>query len=130
MALSTSCPKPSTRYQRKLEQAKTVAAHEREVWAAVDERDGHCCRVCSTFCSPRAIGTLHRAHRHHIQYRSLGGQTTTAGLCTLCAKCHDAEHQHRLRISGNADERDVMGKLCGLTIERETESGWQILKVG
>jgi 5-methylcytosine-specific restriction endonuclease McrA len=125
MALENACPKPTTRYQSKAEKAKTVAAQERETWAAVDARDGCCCRVCGTFCSPRAIGTLHAPHRHHLVYRSAGGNTTTANLATLCAKCHDAEHRHELRLSGDADARNEMGRLAGIKVERVTESGWQ-----
>ena len=123
-----ACPKPPTRYQAKAETAKTMAAHEREVWRAVDARD-HCwCRICAHFCSPRAIGTLSRAQRHHIVYRSAGGETTTANLVTLCARCHDAEHRHELRLSGDADWRDERGRLAGVRVERPTEAGWTVEK--
>lgn len=126
MPLSNACPKPDrTRYQSKAERAKTEAANERMVWYDVDVRDGRCCRVCGTFCSPRAIGTLHKPHRHHLQYRSLGGATTSACLVTLCARCHDLEHTHKIRLSGDADERDELGRLAGVKLELPCESGWR-----
>jgi 5-methylcytosine-specific restriction endonuclease McrA len=130
MTLSTACPKPRSRFLDKLEKAESKAVNAREVYAAVDARDGWCCRVCGKFSNVRAVGVLHKGHHHHIVYRSAGGQDETSNLCLLCPRCHDEEHAHRLRISGDADERDVMGKLCGLTIEVERESGWTVLKVG
>ena len=128
-----ACPKPPTRYQQKADAAKTLAAHEREVWHAVDVRDGCACRVCGTFCAPRAIGMLHRPHRHHLVYRKPrggkpSGETTSGNLVTLCASCHDAEHRHELRLTGDADWRDELGRLAGVKVERVGESGWTVEK--
>ena len=128
MPLSTACPKPETRYTRKVEKMKTLAAHEREVWAAVDARDQSTCRVCGTFCAPRTTSMLRKAHRHHLKYRSAGGPTETWNLVTICAGCHNEEHEHRLRLIGNADERDPHGRLAGVKVERLRESGWAIEK--
>ena len=130
MPLANACPKPEkTRYLRKAEQVAAIAANEREVYAQVTERDGSSCRVCGKFGNPRAVGLLQKMHHHHLIYRSAGGETTTANTCLLCAACHDAEHRHVLQLSGNADERNEMGKLCGITVTRETEAGWQVEKV-
>lgn len=66
-----------------------------------------------------------RAERHHVIPRSLGGPDETWNLATVCVDCHDERHKKgTLKISGNADQRDQLGRLCGLLIERATEGGW------
>ena len=110
------------RHERKV--AKEAA--RRAVYAIVDRRDEGQCRACGRRCSTRATGEQ-RAEHHHVIPRSLGGQDTPENVCTLCVWCHDERHKKgTLRISGNAHERDPLGRLCGLTIERVTESGWQV----
>ncbi len=126
-----ACPKPKkSRFDERAARQAAKVANEREVYAAVTLRDESCCRVCRKFCNPRAVGLLVKAHHHHIVYSSAGGGTTLENVCLLCAKCHNDEHQHRIGITGNADERDPLGRLCGLTIRREYESGWTSEKVG
>lgn len=71
---------------------------DRLVYAAVDARDGHRCRVCLEYCGVDI-------HRHHIVYRSQGGETSTANVCHLCQSCHEAVHARKLTISGSADKR-------------------------
>jgi hypothetical protein len=45
-------------------------------------------------------------HRHHVRYRSKGGEDATKNLVTLCAYCHAAIHARQLWIVGdNADQR-------------------------
>lgn len=42
---------------------------------------------------------LQRAHRHHVTFRSKGGQDVASNLCLLCSRCHDAVHAKRtLRV--------------------------------
>lgn len=79
----------------------------RELCRLVDARDGKACRCCDKRSDPEATGLLVRGHRHHIVYRSAGGQDTTANVVTICADCHAAEHANRLRIDGVQGEADA-----------------------
>jgi 5-methylcytosine-specific restriction endonuclease McrA len=116
-----------SRYDRKHERVTAEKAHERIVHQAVDVRDHHTCRVCDHYCSPLAVGLLERSHRHHLVYKSAGGPTETWNLVTLCASCHNGEHQKRMQLSGDADARDlVTGRLNGVCVETLTESGWKV----
>ena len=72
---------------------------DRLVYAAVDKRDGHRCRVCLEY---RGLDI----QRHHIVYRSVGGPTTTVNVVSLCATCHlVGVHGGRIKLAGNADEK-------------------------
>lgn len=107
------------------ERKREKRAHLLEVYAAVDRRDHGRCRVCAKKC---ALGSTFsdRAERHHVRPKSLGGPDDTWNLATLCVDCHDARHKKgTLRISGDADERNEMGYLCGLTVEKLTDAGWK-----
>lgn len=118
-------PKPTPRY---LEKAKKVAAArkaERECYAQVDTRDSHCCRVCRKRVG--GVGILQAAHHHHILYRSKGGEHDPAQVCLLCVACHSAIHNGELRLTGDANARNSIGVLCGLTLEQADESGWKVL---
>lgn len=94
-----------SRFDKKLEDELNEAA----VWTAlckvVDARDKRICRACGKHSDLDAVGLLLRGHRHHIVYLSAGGKDESSNVVTLCAKCHNDEHRHRLRIDGNADER-------------------------
>lgn len=118
-------PKPETIYQSKTDREKREAANEKAVYTRVTERDQSCCRVCGKFCNPRAVGVLYKAHHHHLIYRSALGPTTVQNVALICAGCHDAEHRHEIRLSGDAEARNEMGRLAGIKVERVTESGWQ-----
>jgi hypothetical protein len=120
-------PKGKPRFDSKKQRKAEKDAHERKVHQAVDSRDKNCCRVCGRYCSPLAVGLLERGHRHHLTYRSKGGDTSTVNLVTLDAHCHADVHAGRLRLSGDADARDkATGKLNGIKVERATESGWKV----
>lgn len=93
-----------SRYDTKKAKAVEAAAHELVVYKAVDVRDQRCCRVCGAKADPNAVGVLNKAHHHHIVYRSAGGPTETWNIVLLCAKCHNAEHKHLIKMEGNADE--------------------------
>lgn len=72
---------------------------DRLVYAAVDKRDGHRCRVCLEY---RGLDI----QRHHIVYRSAGGPITTSNVVSLCATCHlVGVHGGRIKLAGNADEK-------------------------
>lgn len=94
-------PKPikGTRTRQKAASKRAQAKADRLVYAAVDARDGHRCRACHAYRG-------YEIQRHHIVPRSLGGETSTANVVSLCAECHlVGVHGKKLVISGNADER-------------------------
>lgn len=118
-------PKGDSRFVSKAARRREAVKNGREVFAQVDQRDEFKCRVCKRYTNPEAITLLERGHRHHVNYKSLGGMDTSDNICNLCARCHSAIHNCEIRISGNADQRDPLtGKLNGLRLEKRTESGW------
>jgi hypothetical protein len=97
----------------------------------VDRRDHHTCRLCGHYSSPLAVGLLERGHRHHLNATDRRcGIHESRSILTLCAKCHDAvENSGKVRLEGNADSRSAeSGKLCGVKVERLTETGWKVEK--
>jgi hypothetical protein len=108
-------PKPikGTAKRERAARKRAQVKSDRLVYASVDARDKYRCRVCLEY---RGL----EIHRHHIVYRSAGGETTTQNVISLCANCHlVGVHQGRIKISGNADERVVIR--C-----RATDSTWAI----
>lgn len=84
--------------------AAVAAATTRTVYAQVTAREGQRCRICDKWCNPTATTLLAKGHHHHIVYESACGPTTIENVCYLCATCHNAEHQHRIEITGNAQD--------------------------
>lgn len=124
---SQAVPKGPSRLEERRVKGQAAAAQERAVWAIVDARDQRRCRVCGAWCRPMALSMLGKAHRHHLVYRSTGRTpATSAGLVTRCAVCHAEEHAHRIRLSGDGDARDPEGRLCGVTVERASDTGWTV----
>lgn len=82
-------------------------AEDLAVWKAVckqvDRRDGGRCRACCKRCDPNAVAMLERAHRHHIVYRSAGGEDFDSNVITLCAICHGLQHAGMIDVRGNAN---------------------------
>lgn len=116
----TAPPKPPRGSARKAkakgkrEQAKA----DRLVYAAVDRRDGHRCRVCLEYRG-------YEIQRHHILPRSLGGPTTTANVVSLCAECHlVGVHGKKLVITGSADERIQIK--CAVAMLNGEAKSWAI----
>ena len=68
----------------------------RRVCVQVDKRDGDVCRACSQW-----VGDAR--HHHHIVFRSQRGTDTLDTLLVLCARCHEAVHQHTLTITGDGN---------------------------
>lgn len=66
--------------------------------AQVMERDGHRCRNCR--CTANTAWPALAAH--HIIFRSQGGPDTAENLITICGQCHNAIHERRLFIEGDA----------------------------
>lgn len=125
------CPVPKlgvsgkTRRDDRAEQRAAEEQHWRDVCRIVDRRDGHECRVCERRCSPTALDMLQRAERHHVLPRGAGGPDETWNLLTLCKGCHEDKHvRGTLRLTGNADERNEIGRLAGVKVERLLETGW------
>lgn len=87
-------PKPTPRARAKAAEKRLQARLDRDVYAAVHARDNGRCRACGHF------GLM---HRHHIVYRSQGGQTTPENVCLLCLECHEAVHARRIRVTGSAE---------------------------
>lgn len=56
---------------------------------AVFFRDDWMCRAC---------GNRRTLDPHHVIYRSHGGKDELNNLLILCRRCHDDEHEKRLRI--------------------------------
>lgn len=123
---------PSRHERAKVKKADADALW-RAVCKAVDARDGRQCRCCDKRSDPEATGLLTRGHRHHIVYRSAGGQDESWNLVTLCAECHADEHANRLQIvcvlsvsGGSTDgptETTVVGANGPLTFWRKDITG-------
>ncbi len=100
---------PKAALKSRVEDAQDRKSAQEAQWRAVckivDARDKRTCRACGRKSDPDAVGLLKRGHRHHIVYRSAGGEDVSSNLVTLCAVCHDDEHVKRtLEIDGNADD--------------------------
>ena len=107
--------KPESRAMaRKVEKAEK-AARLRAIHKYVDVRDKGRCRACGAFVKPDAKQLELRAHRHHITFRSAGGEDTTSNLVTCCAKCHADIHAYRMTASGNADQSVAFSREGGFT---------------
>lgn len=94
-----------SRFDTALEKEREAAAIWATVCKVVDARDKRMCRACGKRSDLYTVGLTKRGHRHHIVYLSAGGQDVSNNIVTLCAECHNAEHRHRLRIEGDADEK-------------------------
>ena len=134
MALDRSLLNEPSAYERldsvqDIEKIDAKLAAERE-WEAVKrkvaERDEFHCRMCGKACRyGDPIET--KADPHHIILESLGGPSTTANIIYLCRRCHSLCHKaKRFWLSGNADDRDPMGKGC-VKVERQIESGFEVV---
>lgn len=106
-------PKPRPKVLDRREAQREAERNKREVYKQVDARDQGWCRCCWKDANPRALSMLKRGHRHHLKFRSKGGQDTTANLVLLCAECHAEVHAHTLVIVGE----DANGPL---RFERQT----------
>jgi 5-methylcytosine-specific restriction endonuclease McrA len=122
-------PKPVPRVVERQKRRTAEAATLRECYQQVDRRDEGRCRVCGRRCSPTAVAMLDRAERHHLVYRSKGGTHEPANVVTLCKFCHSAVHGGTMRLEGDANAKDaVTGRLAGVRVERQTDTGWRVEK--
>jgi hypothetical protein len=97
--------------ERRIEKAKAADALRRAAakdWDLVKrhvyERDLGQCRVCRVALHFKTSNPYHQFHPHHIVYRSAGGTDQPENVCVVCVICHRAEHDHRISITGNANE--------------------------
>ena len=117
-------PKPPPRWQEKAKKLAAASKLQREVYAAVDRRDGTACRVCYKRVGGLSMVTA-REH-HHLIPRSQGGEHSTVNVLSLCKPCHLAEHDGRIRLSGNADTRSQVGVLDGVKLETLKDDNWVV----
>lgn len=122
-------PKCRTGQSASMEIVEEQRAVER-AWEAlkryVYDRDKGRCRLCGLRCF--FGGKLsERADVHHIVFQSAGGEDTKTNCLLLCRACHDLIHiVKRFFLSGNADERDELGKGM-VRVERQVEGGFQVV---
>lgn len=57
----------------------------------VHERDSGLCGVCRTHPADGNKFCL-----HHVKYRSEGGADAVENLISVCPRCHDRLHQHKV----------------------------------
>lgn len=117
----TSFWKPSrlardvAKYDRRVESKRARTAREKADAAAWSKRSAECCvrdrgicRVC--FCQTTKAFTGHPklwGQAHHIVYRSAGGPDDLWNLVWVCGACSSDEHEHRISITGTADNLKV-----------------------
>lgn len=113
-------PAKGTAKRQKASGKRKQSKADRLVYAAVDARDGHRCRICGEYAGIDI-------QRHHIVYRSLGGLTTTGNILSVCGTCHLVGiHGGRLKVSGDADVRGRSGRFNGVTVTQVTTGDvWQ-----
>jgi len=95
--------KPLPSILKRKEDKRAKAADRIVVYRFVYKRDGYQCRACGDVVSPGSLDSFKRAHPHHVQFRSRGGQDVPENLATLCPICHDLIHAYRLHVAGNAN---------------------------
>jgi hypothetical protein len=119
------CPKPEPRFKAKLRAKAEEVKQLKTCYAEVDQRDGHQCRICRARVGGLSM-TTKRIH-HHIVFRSRGGAHVPSNVASICPGCDDLIHREgRLQVSGDANERNSQGQLCGLKVERLTDAGWRV----
>lgn len=99
-------------------------------WEAVKQfiavRDGYHCRLCGKGCR-YGDPIVTKADPHHIIFASAGGPDESWNLLYLCRGCHDLIHVvKRFFLSGNADERDELGRGM-VKVERQIEGGFEVV---
>lgn len=126
----------------KLVNGKSLADEKRErrsheqmelklAYAVCDARDGERCRVCQRRISIRALTSQHKTIHHHLIYRSKCGANEPYNILSICCDCNSDIHVHgTLRLEGDADLRDIHGRLCGvqaLRLENDVWTPWEFV---
>lgn len=60
----------------------------------VKRRDNETCQHCGVLSGSNVDGDAPTLHIHHVTYLSEGGSHSLENLITLCASCHQEEHDH------------------------------------
>jgi hypothetical protein len=131
-AFSKSDQVGGSRLLRKLAKKAANDKAWKDCCKAVDERDGHHCRVCGRYCNPRAKDLFKSVHRHHMRANDRRcGIHEPAHVISLCKRCNDEIHiDATLSLEGDASARSAeSGRLCGVTVKRHGEGGWRVVKV-
>ena len=89
-------PKPKSAPRDKRDKAREKERQWQRVRQCVLVRDGRRCRVCKT---------RDGVDVHHIRFRSVGGENSTANCAAICKCCHADVHAYRLAISGDANKK-------------------------
>ena len=106
-----------------LEKEAEAAKLERQWNAEIDARDRRQCRACGKKTDPEAVGLLKRGHRAHIVYASACGSMEPSNRVTLCARCHNDEHQDRLRFTREGGPYVGLDARLGLEFWRKDAEG-------
>jgi hypothetical protein len=85
------------------EKRKKSKTDERDIYAAVDKRDGMICRACGCHMVRSMERNQKRREHHHILPRSQGGKTTTGNIVNVCHADHERLTRHLLTVEGSAD---------------------------
>lgn len=72
------------------------------VRVACFNRDKGRCRVCDRRLKLHSRDPFEVQNTHHLRYKSAGGSDAMTNLLSLCIRCHSAEHQHTLSLTGTA----------------------------
>ncbi len=92
--MGTACPKPESKAKSRRVGRRDRMTLWQRVRRAVIFRDKGRCRACH-----RREG----AEVHHVRFRSVGGEHSTANCALLCGECHADVHAYRLAIIGDAN---------------------------
>jgi hypothetical protein len=118
-------PGDKTRTEQKREKRAQEALEMRECYRKVDDRENMRCRITRAPVNPHALSATERGEHHHVNYRSTGGGHTLDNVILISRHIHEQIHAGRLRVSGDAEERDDLGRLVGIVVERLTAEGWR-----
>lgn len=100
--------------------------HE-QCYADVDKRDQKVCRVTGVQLWAGAADPKKRLERHHMVKPKRFNDTPDKVL-TVSRWIHDQLTANKLHVEGDANLRDLDGKLCGVKVERPTDAGWEVVK--
>lgn len=87
-------PKPQSRAAERKATKREAEKHRQMVYSLVRVRDKFRCRCCKS---------ADLVEVHHVRFRSLGGEDSSANLALLCRVCHAEIHAYRLSAVGDAD---------------------------
>jgi hypothetical protein len=133
MALSNACPKVPrlTRMEEKQARRADAETELRKCYASVDKRDHRVCRVSGLMLTAGAPDPRKRLERHHMVERSIDKTKIAdpSNVITVSGFVHAQLTAHRLHLEGDANAKDENGKLCGVLLSANGETGWQPVRM-